>query len=167
MCVTSSGDLLIDMFDGANSQDKIVRYFGSIEKQTIQYEENGIPLYSGEYQVKCLTENRNLDICVADCAAGAVVVVNEAGKLRFRYTGHPSNLMWEPFFPYGITSNSQSQILIADSQNKCIHILNHEGQFLSYIQNMLDSFGLCVDKHDNLFVTEYSNGNVKVIRYLD
>lgn len=58
MCVTSSGDLLIEMFDGANAQDKIVRYFGSIEKQTIQYEENGIPLYSGKYHIKCLTENR-------------------------------------------------------------------------------------------------------------
>lgn len=167
MCVTSSGDLLVEMFDRTNSQDKIVRYFGSIEKQTTQYEENGIPLYSGKYHLKCLTENRNLDICVADSAAGAVVVVNEARKLRFRYTGHPTNFMWKSFYPRGITSNSQSQILVADSHNNCIHILNHDGQFLSYIQNMSDSFGLCVDKHDNLFVTECYNGNVKVIRYLN
>lgn len=104
---------------------------------------------------------------MADSAAGAVVVVNEARKLRFRYTGHPTNLMWKPFSPHGITSNSQSQILVADCQNNCIHILNHEGQFLNYIQNMSDSLGLCVDKHDNLFVTEYYNGNVKVIRYLN
>lgn len=166
LCVTSSGDLLVEMRDKPNTQDKIVRYFGSIEKQTIQYEENGKPLYSVNDNAKYLTENKNLDICVADYVAGAVVVVNQAGKLRFRYTGHPTLLMRKPFLPLGITTNSQSQILISDFNSHYIHILDHEGQLLRYIENMPNSFGLCVDKHDNLFVAEYFNGNVKVIRYL-
>ena len=37
-----------------------------------------------------LSEKRNLNIYVADNDAGAVVVVNAAGKLRFGYTGPPS-----------------------------------------------------------------------------
>lgn len=167
LCETSSGDLLVEMCDENSTQVKIVRYFGSTQKQTIQYEENDKPLFSVNYKAKYLTENRNLDICVADYAAGAVVVVNQAGKLQFRYTGHPPILMRNSFFPLGIATNSQSHILISDFNSHYIHVLESNGQFLCYIENMSDSFGLCVDKHDNLFVTEYSNGNVTVIKYLN
>lgn len=46
---------------------------------------------------------------MADPSAGAVVVVNKARKLRFRYTGHPSKE--NPFIPRGITTNSQCKFL--------------------------------------------------------
>lgn len=48
LCVTSSGNLLVVLCDGDKTQNKVVRYSGSVEKQTIQYEENGKPLYSGD-----------------------------------------------------------------------------------------------------------------------
>lgn len=141
---------------------------GSVEKQTIQFDEDGRPLYSGDYKIKNITENRNLDICLADRAAGAVVVVDQAGKLRFRYTGHSTKLKEKPFFLRGITTNSQSQILIADGGKLCIHILDQDGQFLRYIDNIVldDPNGMCVDTLDNLFVAEYSSGDVKVIKFL-
>nr|XP_034307664.1 tripartite motif-containing protein 2-like [Crassostrea gigas] len=164
LCATSSGDLLLEMCNDGKPQCKVIRYSGSVEKQTIQFEENGKPLYSGDYEIKSIAENRNLDICVADVAAGAVVVVSQAGKLRFRYTGHPSkeNL----FKPRGITTNSQSEIVIADLANTCIHILNQDGQFLRLIDNINEPSGLSVDTLDNLFVAEYKTGDVKVIKYL-
>lgn len=105
---------------------------------------------------------------MADRTAGAVVVVNQAGKLRFRYTGHTYKSKEKPFIPRGIATNSQSQILTADGGIICIHVLDHDGEFLRYTDNVIlnDPNGICVDTLDNLYVIEYYTGDIKVIRYL-
>lgn len=166
LCVTSINDILVSLYKDDGTQSKVVRYSGSTEKQTIQFDNEGIALYSGNYNIKYITENRNYDICLADCEAGALVVVNQTGKRRWTYTGQLSDANKKRFQPHGITTNSQSQILTSDYHNHCIHILDQAGLFLRYIEDVKIPHGLCVDNQDNLYVSQFETGDVKVIKYL-
>ena len=141
-----------------------MRFTGSTNTQIIQNDDQGYPLYAS---AGCLSENRNLDICVADGDANAVVVVSAAGKLRFRYTGLPTITTREPFTPYGITTDSKCNILIAHGLwHHCIHIIDLDDNFLCFIDSCGIQFpkGLCVDSRDNLFVAEYASRKVKKLQ---
>jgi DNA-binding beta-propeller fold protein YncE len=163
VCCTAAGELLVTMRSIDKQQSKVVRYSGSTETQTIEYDDQGRRLYSWPCYI---SENRNQDVCVSNYRAKSVVVVTASGKLRFRYTGPPSNT-GRSFDPEGITTNSRGHILVADYYNDRVHLLDQDGQFLRYI--LCDLFyphGLCVDIRDNLWVAEWSTAKVKRIKYL-
>ncbi|XP_062581091.1 uncharacterized protein LOC134242903 [Saccostrea cucullata] len=116
---------------------------------------------------KYITENRNLDICVSDNGAEALVVVNQGGKLKFMYTGHTPAPKNKPFNPRGITTDSQSHILTADHNNDCVHIIDQDGQFLRFVHCGLSfPYGLCTDTNDNLYIAhQFEYSHVKKIKY--
>lgn len=160
ICSTLSGDLLIIMNEGKNPS-KVVRYCGSTKKYTIQFNDDGQPLFSSG-QNKFLAENRNLDICVSDFDAHAVVAVNHDGKLKYRYNGQVASE--KSFDPKGIATDSQSRVLIAADSDVYMHVLDQEGHFLSFIDtHVYSTNGFCIDANDSLFVADFKT--IYKIRY--
>lgn len=156
---SSIGGLLIILERKDYSHAKVIHFCGSKVIQTIQFDSDSFPLYSSG-SIKYISENRNLDVCVSDCVAGAVVVVNQTGKFRFRYKGIYSESSCRPFKPFGITTDSQGWILTSDWNNQLIHMLDRDGRLLSYIScDFFDPYSVCVSNMGNLFVARYYEVN--------
>ncbi|XP_071136936.1 uncharacterized protein [Mytilus edulis] len=56
-----------------------------------------------------------------------------AGNIKGIYTGHPSvNTKDKPFTPLDILATPSDNILVVDWEISVIHILNSDGEFISY-----------------------------------
>jgi sugar lactone lactonase YvrE len=162
-----AGDIVVSLYNTDNSQNKIVRYQEQKIEQEIYKDEDGKLIYEeGEYPLR-VVENMNGDICASDNNAKDVVVVDKSGRVRFRYDGIPAKRKMS-FNPKGIVTDSMSQIIVADVNNACLHILDQNGQFLKCVDNCeLDKpKGLSVDREGRLWVGLYDSGEVKVIQYM-
>jgi hypothetical protein len=169
LCCTRSGDILVSMVTTANeSHQKIVRYQGQNVTQEIDKDDRGNPIYQGGKYTMYVTENNNGDVVVSDPNANTVVVVESAGKVRFRYNDKPPGGK-KPFCSRQIVTDSMGHIIVADSDNSCLHILGQNGQFIKCVDNcgLNDRpCGLSVDNEGRLWVGQSVSGKVKVIQYI-
>lgn len=165
LCITAFGELLVCMTDERKYRCRVVRFNQDPEiMQIIQYDHQGESLYTSGMLSKYIEENRNGDICLADCDAGAVVVTDKAGKLRFRYVGTISSQKSDQFCPVGIATDSMAQILVSDSLK--VHIVDNNGQFLRFLDIVCSNpMRLALDEGDNLFIAD-THGNVKMVVYM-
>ncbi|XP_062604061.1 uncharacterized protein LOC134265853 [Saccostrea cucullata] len=169
ICVGNSGDLYVCMTNGHRNQCKVIQYDDRSIKKEIQNGDQGEALFSYQGGDVFMTENGNEDICVSLTANRSLVVVNEAGEFRFSYRGNLQSQRVGEFSPHGVATDRLYQILIADSENHCIHIVDRDGHFVTFIDNiaLMDPRDIAVNSSNgNLFVCEFSTGKIKVIKYL-
>lgn len=111
-------------------------------------------------------ENRNFDICVIEVKLQKILVIDKMGSLRFIYSG---NLVVKNIFKFlDIVIDSKSQIFIVDKLNRCVYIIDKDGQFIRIIGgfDLEELISISVFFEDNLWVGESKFGIVKVIQYM-
>ena len=166
LCHSANSDLLVSMRSVDKTQSRVVRYAGTTETMVIQNDRQVKPLFSvGVDNVLLLTENGNRDICVADYAGNAVVVVNVSGELRFKYQGNIGQKPnYKSFIPLTIATDVNQQILINDASNDIVHVIDRDGNFLRYIEYPCNG-GLSIDPEHNLIAGNQKSGEIRIIRY--
>nr|XP_022307783.1 uncharacterized protein LOC111113784 [Crassostrea virginica] len=170
LCCTGSGDILVHVYKWIDFQrkNKIIRYQGKNIKKGINKDGQGNRILKDGGNPLFMSENNNGDVCVSDCNAGTVVVVDKTGRVRFRYNGTPTRRK-KSFAPRYIVTDALSQIIVADIYNNCLHILDQNGQFLRCGDDcgLEKPYGLSVDSEGRLWVGLYNTGEIKVIQYLE
>lgn len=160
-------DLMVCMRREDYQESKVGIFSQGKLKKEIQFDETGKPLFSASRNNMYIKENANRDICVSDWNACAVIVLKSSGELRFRYTGNLSR-SFKQFYPHGIVTDNYCRILVVDRKNDCLHVIDSNGKFLTYITcSLQDPYVLSMDPDENVWVGEYDTGCVKVIRYLE
>ncbi|XP_065927715.1 uncharacterized protein [Magallana gigas] len=163
LCTTAANDLLVTMESEDLVMCKVVRYSGSKVKQEIQFNVKGEQLYC---RADFIDENANLDVVVSDLGARRVVVVDKYGIFRFNYSGNMQSNRYKSFGCSGVATNSKCHIVVADEYNDVLHVIDQNGQFLTYVDNCkLQRPGdLCADGDDILYVIQPVTNQVKKIK---
>lgn len=123
---SSGGDLLVGLGKANPETGKVSRYNRTGQQTQPRQHNNSDPeIYKDP---KIITENTNGNIVVSDF--DAVVVTERGGGHRFSYTGHPPG---SPLKPRGICTDGMSHILVCENRSRTVHMLDENGQFLSYL----------------------------------
>ncbi|XP_062571392.1 uncharacterized protein LOC134233434 [Saccostrea cucullata] len=171
LCATSTGELLVCVFNKSSKEVKIIRCDMSRMKgeliitQEIQFNRDKPLFHFGKFE-HFVAENKNGDVCVSDANAVAVIVVDKAGKFRFKSQGTVI-IYKKMFLPDQITTDVECNIIVSDYMNNCLHILDQNGSYLKCVDNCGLDFPIPLDTDENgdLLVGVYLTGQIKVIRY--
>lgn len=157
-----------DLFVGMNKNDKdtsigIVTRYNSIGQltQTVSNDNTGDSLF---VYPRYITENNNMDIVVSDLQQG-VLVTDHRGRHRFTYKGPPSG---PDLGPRGICTDALSNILVCDYKNNTVHIIDQNGQFLSYLlTELIEPLNLGYDFNNHLLWIGFMDNKISIYRYIN
>ena len=171
---TESGDFLVcgmeklgDSMKQVESKGSVLRVsaFGRVERFD---KERQVSVFSRPIRIAV---NANKDICVSDWSKGNdhVIALTPDGKMKWRYFGPKTVELTEQFVPNSIACDKYCQILVADSHNRAVHLVDKDGRFIKLLLTEQDGIGepwsVAVDKDGFLWVGD-TEGTVKVYKYM-
>ncbi|XP_062568173.1 uncharacterized protein LOC134230390 [Saccostrea cucullata] len=170
ICVSPSGDKFVALCNDriSNLQFTVMQYSGGIVKHTFQFDEQKQNLFATEGPYKCLqiALNTNGDLCIVDWNGAAVIILNQGGGLKAKYCCKTNPQLPEGFSPRYIATDSLSHILVSDTNNSCIHILDSEDVPMTVLKyGLVRPAGISIDSDNNLWVTEQA-GKLKILKFL-
>ncbi|WAQ98712.1 TRI56-like protein [Mya arenaria] len=169
-----SGDILVCAMEklgesvrGPDSKGAVLRVnnFGRVEKFDKERRTN---LFTRPIRV---TVNANKDIIVSEWAKGNdhVVALTADGKMKWQYHGPTTVELAHTFVPNALATDKYCQILIADSHNRAVHLVDKDGHFIKLLLTEKDGLGepwsVAVDSEGFLWVGD-TEGNVRVYKYM-
>ncbi len=107
---------------------------------------------------------------VSDSGAHCVVAFNDKGQVMFEYGGSEGgNAPGELDNPAGICTDKIGNVIICDTNNDRVVLIDPKGHFLCNIiegsENIERPSGVCINNNGHLVVAQ-EDGRVKVFSYL-
>ncbi|XP_062613118.1 uncharacterized protein LOC134274892 [Saccostrea cucullata] len=140
ICQSVDGGLLVTLRDYVTHSYKLESHSRCLVRhitvtgdviQEYEYQEDGqTRLFTWPYSV---TQNSNSDICVVNLTGnttGELVIISPSGRMKSVYRGQ--NLK-KNFIPFDVVCDSHCNILVTDSLNNQIHLLNPDRKFLKFL----------------------------------
>ncbi|XP_062577175.1 uncharacterized protein LOC134239043 [Saccostrea cucullata] len=173
ICQSVDGGLLVtlrdresDLYKLESHSRRLVRYItvtGDVIHE-YEYQEDGhTRLFTGPYRV---TQNSNSDICVVNRTSnirGELVIMSPSGRMKSVYRGQ--NLA-ENFTPLDVVCDSRCNILVTDYNNKQIHLLSPDGEFLKFLLTENEvNLPVRLSLYKSTLWVGYYKGVVKVFQY--
>jgi sugar lactone lactonase YvrE len=122
----------------------------------------------------CVSINHfNNSICVADQDLNCVTIFSETGELLTRYDGGQSTsrfgLFWNhaEFVPQSLCHDSDGNIIVANTVDGLLHVLQPDGKFLGYVLTRdTEQFGrpsgIMMDVKNRVWIGDRVDGKIRI-----
>ncbi|XP_062572518.1 tripartite motif-containing protein 2-like [Saccostrea cucullata] len=150
--VTRRSEILISVAQVEDSCGEVLKYNRVGEMVLRIYEKcSGEALFA---KPTSLTENLNGDIWVIDVETNSTETMDKYGLYRFSYRN--SDIL-KNFTPHTLTNDSNGNILISDTRNGTIHVVDRDGRALRYLDTAslgIRPSGIAVEGPGQLWVVD-------------
>ena len=124
ICCSESGDVIV-AFPYVEGNGRVVKYSRTGEK----IHEFDHSIFWESYRISASRFNNDIFVCDRDSSQPALFDLDQSYNFRYRYTASGD----EKFDPIEVCTDKIGNVIVSDTDNDRIHVLNKDGKFLRYL----------------------------------